>query len=44
LAAAAAGTGASADAPLNIGIILCGGNLDFESKGFFKMENWVAHA
>lgn len=28
----------------NVGIILCGGNLDFESKGFFKMENWKAHA
>lgn len=35
------GNGA-ADAALNIGIILCGGNLDFESKGFFNMDNWVA--
>lgn len=42
--AAAAGNGPAADAPLNVGVILCGGNLDFESKGFFKMDNWVAHA
>lgn len=25
---------------LNIGIILCGGNLDFASKGFFGMGMW----
>lgn len=50
-AAATNGSAAHAEAgngvagvPLNIGIILCGGNLDFESKGFFKMDNWVAHA
>jgi serine racemase len=43
-AAAAAGVPGSggAGAALNIGIILCGGNLDFESKGFFNMDNWVA--
>lgn len=43
-AAAAVGVQGSggADAALNIGIILCGGNLDFESKGFFSMDNWVA--
>jgi serine racemase len=45
-AAAAAAVGVRGNgaggAALNIGIILCGGNLDFESKGFFNMDNWVA--
>ena len=50
-AAAAAGAngagganGAAADGKLDVGIILCGGNLDFESKGFFAMEHWVPHS
>eukprot|EP00879_Flechtneria_rotunda_P024302 GHRR01025757.1.p1 GENE.GHRR01025757.1~~GHRR01025757.1.p1 ORF type:complete len:180 (+),score=84.02 GHRR01025757.1:1214-1753(+) len=25
---------------LHIGVILCGGNLDFEAKGFWDMKNW----
>lgn len=39
--ASAAEAAGGAAAPLNIGVILCGGNLDFESKGFFKPENWL---
>jgi serine racemase len=39
-----AAAAAAADVPLNIGIILCGGNLDFESKGFFKLATWLAQA
>lgn len=40
----AGGNVAAAEVPLSVGIILCGGNLDFESKGFFKLDNWVAQA
>lgn len=40
----AGGNGAAAEVPLSVGIILCGGNLDFESKGLFKLDNWVAQA
>ncbi len=25
---------------LKVGVILCGGNIDLESKGFFQMKNW----
>jgi serine racemase len=34
--------GSAEGAPLNVGVILCGGNLDFESRGFFALENWQA--
>lgn len=37
----AAASGA-ADGRLHVGVILCGGNLDFGS--FFDMQNWVPHA
>lgn len=38
--AAAANGNSSSQEKLNVGVILCGGNLDFDAKGFWQEDNW----
>lgn len=30
----------SSQPKLNVGVVLCGGNLDFDAKGFWQRDNW----